>query len=98
MELDYSEESEQLEAHSPVPWAMVFSVIGSQVAFVKLVPGCSQEEPPRPHFWGIIGILDYQFLKKVILFGFMGHKCYVYACAYGDWCPVCNHLATQPTL
>lgn len=55
-----------------LPWVAVFWVIiGSHMAFIKLV-SCSQEEPPRPHLCGIIGILDYPFQKKALFFGFMG--------------------------
>lgn len=79
----------------PGPWSWV---LGSQVAFIKLVSCCSQEEPPRPHFWGDNWHTGFPISKESHPPWVYGRECYVYACPYSGPCHVCNHLAIQSAL
>lgn len=82
-----------------LPWAVVSWVIGSHMAFIKLVSCCSQEEPPRPHLWGKLAYWITRFKRKSSSLGFRGLS---FVCArahtHGGFCHVFNHLAIQPAL
>lgn len=57
---------------SYLPWAVVFWVVGSHVAFIELVSCCSQEEPPRPHLWGELAYWMTHFKSKSSSWGLWG--------------------------
>lgn len=62
----------------PRPWSLECNMgtLSSSSCFL-LFP----RRTPQLHLWGIIGIMDYPFQKKVILFGFMRRK----LCAHAHW-------------
>lgn len=81
-----------------LPWAAVLWVIGSHVAFIKLVSCCSREEPPRPHVWGALAYWITHFKRKSSSLGLRGVRFGCSAHPLGGVWRVSNHLAIRSAL